>query len=105
VKKAGILLLVVAFAFGFSSILWVQPKTEQKELTEKKEATKKIETGLFAGGVSFGPAPYPGHEYLLEEVRPPFLLRSGDRHRSVCLASCSLSLSKNPLIFVPAVGE
>ncbi len=40
-KKLGILLIVVAFAFGLSSPLWAQPKAEKKEVTEKKEATKK----------------------------------------------------------------
>jgi len=40
-KKMGILLIVVALAFGFSSLLWAQPQAEKKEAGDKMEAAKK----------------------------------------------------------------
>jgi len=40
-KKMGILLIVVALAFGFSSLLWAQPQAEKKGAGDKMEAAKK----------------------------------------------------------------
>jgi len=37
-KKLGILLIVVALAFGFPSLLWAQPQAEKKEAGDKMEA-------------------------------------------------------------------
>lgn len=40
-KKMGILLIVVAIALGFSSLLWAQTQAEKKEAGDKMEAAKK----------------------------------------------------------------
>jgi len=40
-KKVRILLIVVALAFGFSSLLWAQPQAEKKGAGDKMEAAKK----------------------------------------------------------------